>query len=125
MLILSYDTVYRPDAYLYHLPFTQILNESKITFGIANIHFRFGHTSILQYLNAIFNNLLFRENGILIPAAIIFSSTVLYFCNEILNNFNKQRVLPYYIFLLLAYTLYGYNRYSEFGNDTIAHLFYF
>lgn len=124
-LILSYDTIYRPDANLYHLPFTQIINENKIIFGISNIHFRFGHVSILQYLNANFNNFLFKENGIIIPAAIIFSAFILYFYNEIKHHSNKNKIYTFYIFLLLAYILYGYNRYSEFGNDTIAHLFFF
>ena len=124
-MILSYDTIYRPDANLYHLPFTKIINENKIIFGISNIHFRFGHISILQYLNANFYNFLFKENGIIIPAAIIFSSFVLYFYNEIKNNAEKNKIYTFYIFLLLAYMLYGYNRYSEFGNDTISHLYFF
>ena len=124
-LILSFDTIYRPDANLYHLPFTQIINENKIIFGVSNIHFRFGHISILQYLNAIFNNFLFQENGILIPAAIIFSTFVMYFYNEIKENAKGDKIYTFYIFLLFAYILYGYNRYSEFGNDTIAHLYFF
>ena len=124
-LILSYDTIYRPDANLYHLPFTKIINENKIIFGISNIHFRFGHISILQYLNANFYNFLFKENGVIIPAAIIFSSFVLYFYNEIKSNSEKNKIYTFYIFLLLAYILYGYNRYSEFGNDTISHLYFF
>ena len=123
-LILFFDTIYRPDANLYHLPYTRIINDNKIIFGISNVHFRFGHTSILQYLNAIFNNILFKEKGILIPAAIIFSSTILYFYNETIQNVNKNKVYSYFVFLLLAYILFGYNRYSEFGNDTIAHLFF-
>ena len=123
-LIIYYDTIYRPDANLYHLPYTRIINDNKIIFGISNIHFRFGHTSILQYLNAIFNNFLFKEKGILIPAAVIFSSTILYFYNEIIQNSNKNKIYTYYVFLLLSFTLFGYNRYSEFGNDTIAHLFF-
>ena len=123
-LILYFDTIYRPDANLYHLPYTRIINDNKIIFGISNVHFRFAHVSILQYLNAIFNNILFKEKGILIPAAVIFSSTILYFYNETIQNTNKNKIYSYYVFLLLAYTLFGYNRYSEFGNDTIAHLFF-
>ena len=123
-LILYFDTIYRPDANLYHLPFTRIINENKIIIGISNVHFRFGHISIIQYLNAIFNNYIFKDNGIIIPAAIIFSSIVLYFLNEINKNITNK-VYCYYTFLLLSFILYGYNRYSEFGNDTVAHLFFF
>ncbi len=123
-LILTFDTIYRPDGSMYHLPYTKILNDNKIIFGISNIHFRFGHTSILQYLNAIFNNHIFEIKGIITPAATIFSSLVLYFYYEINKNLDKDKIYTYFIFLILAYILYGYNRYSEFGNDTIAHLYF-
>jgi len=123
-LILIYDNVYRPDASMYHLPYTKIINDSKIIFGVSNIHFRFGHTSILQYLNANFYNLIFGEKGILMPAAIIFSSIILYFFNQILRNLEKDKIYMLFVFLLLSYVLYGYNRYSEFGNDTTAHLIF-
>jgi hypothetical protein len=47
-LLIIYSDVNRPDAGLYHLPYTSIVNENKIIFGLSNIHFRFGHVSILQ-----------------------------------------------------------------------------
>lgn len=123
-LIITLDNIYRPDANLYHLPYTKILNDNKIIFGISNLHFRFGHTSILQYLNAIFNNLIFNENGIILPTAIIFSAIVLYFYYEIKKNYFNNKIYVFYIFLALTYILYGYNRYSEFGNDATGHLIF-
>jgi hypothetical protein len=123
-LLLAFDNVNRPDASLYHLPYTKIINENKIIFGISNLHFRFGHTSILQYLNAIFYNEIFKDKGILIPAANIFSLIVIYFYNEIKINNTKSGIYTLYLFFTLSYIFYGYNRYSEFGNDTIAHLFF-
>lgn len=123
-LIISFDNIYRPDASLYHLPYTKIITEHKIIFGASNIHFRFAHTSVLQYLNALFDNLIFLENGIIIPAAIIFSVIVLFFFNEIKNNYAENKIYTLFTFLALSYILYGYNRYSEFGNDTLAHLFF-
>lgn len=124
-LMLTFDNVNRPDASLYHLPYTKIINENKIIFGVSNLHFRFGHTSILQYLNAIFYNAIFKDKGILIPAANIFALIVIYFYNEIKTNHTKNRIYTLYLFFTLSYIFYGYNRYSEFGNDTIAHLFFF
>jgi hypothetical protein len=123
-LILILDNINRPDAGLYHLPYTKIINENKIIFGISNLHFRFGHTSILQYLNAIFNNQIFNENGILLPAATVFSIIVVYFFNEIKKNYINDTIYALYIYFVLTYILYGYNRYSEFGNDAISHLFF-
>ena len=124
-LIITLDNIYRPDASLYHLPYTKIITEHKIIFGVSNIHFRFGHTSILQYLNALFDNLIFLENGIIIPVAIIFSTIVLLFYNEIKSNYTENKIYTLFAFLALSYILYGYNRYSEFGNDALAHLFFF
>ena len=46
-----YSNEYRPDAGFYHIPYIQILNENKIILGLANIHSRFGHVSIIQYLS--------------------------------------------------------------------------
>ena len=123
-IILSFDTIYRPDASMYHLPYTKIINDSKLIFGISNVHFRFGHTSILQYLNASLYNYIFLEKGVLLSAAVIFSSINTYFTSEIYKNLAKDKIYSFFIFLILTYVLYGFNRYSEFGNDTLAHLIF-
>ena len=60
-LIMIFENSNRPDGGLYHLPFISILNEHKIILGISNIHFRFAHTSIIQYTSAVFNNSFFSE----------------------------------------------------------------
>ncbi len=109
---------------MYHLPYTKIINDSKIIFGVSNLHFRYGHISILQYLNANFYNYIFGIYGILMPASIIFSSIILYFVNQIKKYCEKDLNYTLLIFLILTYILYGYNRYSEFGNDTIGHLLF-
>ena len=49
-IIFLFDRFYRPDAVLYHLPFVKILNEEKIIFGLFNLHARFAHVSIIQYI---------------------------------------------------------------------------
>lgn len=121
-LIIVLDNIYRPDAGLYHLPYTNIINENKVIFGVANIHFRFGHISILQYLNAIYNNLLFGDNGILLPIASIFSLLIIFFISELYNEIKKKKIYSLYIFFIITYILYGYNRYSEFGNDALGHI---
>jgi len=121
-LIIILDNIYRPDAGLYHLPYTKIINENKIIFGVANIHFRFGHISILQYLNAIYNNHLFGDNGIILPIASIFSLLIIFFISEVFNELKKNKIYSLYIFFIITYILYGYNRYSEFGNDALGHI---
>ena len=49
-LLVAKSNIYRPDAILYHLPYTDILNNEKIIFGLSNLHFRYAHISIIQYL---------------------------------------------------------------------------
>ena len=121
-LIMILDSSNRPDAGLYHLPYINIINDSKIIFGVANLEFRFGHTSILQYLSAAFNNQIFTSKGILIPLSNIFAFTVIY----IFNIFKKNDgILKIIFFLFLFNILYSMNRYSGFGNDDPAHIFFY
>ena len=121
-LIMLLENSNRPDAGLYHLPFINIINDSKLIFGSANLEFRFGHTSILQYLAAGFNNIIFTEKGISIPLANIFAFTTIY----IFNMYNRnESVLKVIFFLFLFNILYSMNRYSGFGNDDPAHIFFY
>jgi hypothetical protein len=120
--LISYDNVYRPDAGLYHLPFISILNDNKIIIGLSNLHFRFGHISIIQYLSASFNNHIFLDNGILIPLAIIFSFFILYFINFCIEEKNSINFLVVLIFTIFIF--FRMNRYSSFGNDAPAHFFF-
>ena len=122
-LIMVFDNSNRPDAGLYHLPFIQIINEFKIILGSANMHFRFGHTSIIQYLSAAFNNELFTEKGITIPLSFFFSVSIIYFFTQIKNN--KDIFLKILFIMFLFNIVYSMNRYSGLGNDEPAHIFFF
>ena len=82
-ILISFSTINRPDAGLYHLPFTQILNENKLILGLSNIHFRFGHTSIIQYLSAINLNILFDKSAVVLPLASFVSFLYIYFIFEV------------------------------------------
>ena len=130
-LILLFDTVYRPDAGLYHLPFIKILNEEKIIFGLENLHSRFAHISIIQYISAINYNFFSNEIGILIPLISIYAFITFYFIGDIadfLFSVNKKGFNYFSVIfssLVLIYISYKINRYSEFGNDAIGHLLYF
>jgi hypothetical protein len=88
-LLTLLSNVNRPDAGLYHLPYIAILNEYKIIFGLNNLHSRFGHVSIIQYLSALNNNYFFKEDGIIIPLASITSFYYIYFLknHKQSNNF--------------------------------------
>ena len=122
-LLMSFDTTYRPDAGLYHLPYTNIINNEKIIIGLSNIHFRFGHTSIIQYISALNNNWIFHDKGILIPLSIIYAYFLLYLIFEIRSE--KNKIILFFNYLVLSFLCLKLNRYSDFGNDAPAHIFYF
>lgn len=125
-LLLAYSTVNRPDAWLYHLPYSSIINDSKIILGISNLHERFAHVSIFQYIASFFNNYLFFSNGIVIPISLVSSFFFLYIFREFNQNFliKSKTVYSYLCFLILVLSLYTFNRYSEYGNDAQAHFYY-
>ena len=126
-LLLLYANINRPDAALYHLPFVSVLNEHKIIIGLGNIHSRFGHISIIQYLSAINYNFLFGLNGISIPLAVIISFFVVFFYRKVLTSFKLNSLnLDFYFCLFVSiYIFYKVNRYSSYGNDAVTHLCFF
>ena len=127
-LLIIKSNVNRPDAGLYHLPYISILNENKIIFGLSNIHSRFAHVSIMQYLSAINNNYIFFNNGISIPLASIVSFFYLYFFFDfwsIIKNKKHVSVSKIFSLFILIYISFKITRYSSFGNDAVAHLSYF
>jgi hypothetical protein len=126
-ILFIYSNVNTPDALLYHLPYSKIINEEKIIIGLANIHFRFGHISIFQYISSFFNNSLLKENGVLIPIGLLASYFFIYCFRLFKSDFKKDslRLKSYYTFLILIFSLYSFNRYSGYGNDAQTHIFYF
>jgi len=127
LLIIS-SKVYTPDAGLYHLPFINILHEYKIILGLSNLHFRFGHVSILEYLNAINYNLIFNINGILIPQGILCALIIVHFFNEVFNFFKTKESANlnfFFSLFVLIFISLKVSKYSEFGNDAAAHLLFF
>ena len=107
-LLVAKSNVYRPDAILYHLPYTGILNNEKIIFGLSNIHFRFAHISIIQYFASFFNNFLFNIQGIVFSLAIISSAIIVNFLTQVffyLKNkiFNFHFFFLFFILIFIAY----------------------
>ena len=126
-LLIAKSEVYRPDAYLYHLPFIDILNHNKIIVGLSNLHFRFGHVSIIQYTSSILNNFIFLTNGIFFSIAIIASSIIINFLAHLFNSIkqNKYNLHFFFIFFVIIFISYKMNRYSEYGNDAPTHFLFF
>ena len=125
-LLICLSNINRPDAGLYHLPYTSLINDNKIIIGASNIHFRFGHISSLQYLNASYYNQFLPLEFITLPMASIASFFYFFVISKFLislksDNINKTFIL----FFILVFSIYSFNRYSNFGNDAISHMYFF
>ena len=123
-LLIALSNTYRPDAGLYHLPYINILNENKIILGISNLHQRFGHTSIMQYLSAIHYNYIFGLNGIVIPLASLAIYTIVLFLSYIKNE-SELSISKLFGILIILFICWKMNRYSGYGNDAPAHFIFF
>jgi len=126
-LLIAKSNVYRPDAYLYHLPFIDILNHNKIIIGLSNLHYRFGHISIIQYSSSIFNNYIFFKNGIFFSLAIIASAVITNFIFNLINSIKKNEydIQFFFVLFVIIFISYKMNRYGEYGNDAPAHFMFF
>lgn len=126
--LILFDNEYRPDAGLYHLPYTQIINENNIIIGLVNLHSRFGHISIIQYLSGLNLNFITGREGIIIPVASLVTFIYIYFFYDVLKFIKKKEsfsIGKLFSIFIIIYISYKINRYSEFGNDAPAHIFLF
>ena len=124
--ILTLSNINRPDAGLYHLPYVSILNENKIIVGLTNIHYRFGLASIMQYISAIYSNHTFKIEFINAPLASIFSFYLLFILSEFKRSLKENETISILTnLLIIIFSIYSFNRYSNYGNDTPSHLYFF
>lgn len=129
--ILSFLLIYKSsnvlDFGLYHGSYLSILNTEKIVFGIANIHFRFGHTSILQEAQAIFNNFLFYPNNFQTLILVFYVTFIIFLVDNLLskNFFIKNKELYFFYLFILILICTKIYRFNDFGNDLIPNLINF
>ena len=110
----------------YHLPYISILQENKIILGLTNLHYRFGHTSIFQYISAIYNNYFIIDEFINFPLASLVSFYILFLLKKFTESLKKKlEEETASIFLIIIFSLYSFNRYSNYGNDAPANIFFF
>lgn len=125
-LLITSANVNRPDGGLYHLPYIRILQENKIILGLTNLHFRFGHNSIFQYIAAIYNNFFLKNEFLNFPLASLFPLFFIFLINKFISSFNKKIASEIVsIFFIIIFSLYSFNRYSNYGNDAPASIFFF
>ena len=108
------------------LPFISLLNFEKISFGISNVQFRFGHISILQYSSAILPNLLLSKDFLILPNLIIPVTFLIWIFNKfILSKKTNSLIANNFLFFVGIFVLTKFTRFAEYGNDVAAHTLVF
>ena len=106
------------DTNMYHHPYVSYLKSDKIIFAIANIQFRFGHISFLQYVQAGLTNDYLHQISLASINIIIYLSFVYFFSREI---FYEKKISLIFLLkiLFVSFILIKFSRYREHGNDLI------
>ena len=114
------------DANMYHHPYISYLKSEKIIFGIANIQFRFGHISFLQYVQSALTNDYLHMISIS-SINIVFYISFIFFISKKIFNQKKFNYVFLINILIASFLLIKFARYREYGNDLIPLLvcFYF
>lgn len=100
-----YNSIF--DYGLYHNTYLNWLNQSNITLGLANLHYRFGYTGSSYLLGAFFNFYPYLNNGYVLTTSIFYIFLIFFF----INNFDtdKNDFLNFYnlfiLYVILKYIL--------------------
>ena len=125
-IILVLYSNFQEDYPWYNLPFISLLNNEKISFGISNVQFRFGHISILQYTSAILPNLIINQNLLILPNLMVPTVFMVWVIDELIFKKKKKFSLANnFLFFVAIFFLTKFTRFSEFGNDVPAHTLIF
>ncbi len=125
VIFITSANINRPDAGLYHLPYISILQENKVMLGLTNLHYRLGHTSIFQYISALYNNYFLKVEFLNLPLASLFPLFIIFLFKKINEAFKAANdIKTVSIFFLIIFSFYAFNRYSNFGNDAPTSIFF-
>ena len=106
------------DTNMYHHPYVSYLKSEKIIFAIANIQFRFGHISFLQYVQSALTNDYLHEISLASINIILYTCFIIFISEKIINT--KKFSYNFLINILFAsFLLIKFSRYREYGNDLI------
>ena len=102
----------------YHLPFTMILVENKIQFGIGNLNTAYNHISSLFFLNSTFYMPYIKHYAFNFINIYFLIFVNLYFFYEILEKKINKISFNYYVNLLFFILInVAFSRIAEYGTD--------
>ena len=103
ILLIGYSN-HAIDANMYHHPYVSYLKSEKIIFSIANIQFRFGHISLMQYVQSALTND-FLSPLSLSSLNVIFFTFFLIYCGEILFKKNENNLIFLIVLFLSCFVM--------------------
>ena len=106
------------DTNMYHHPYVSYLKHEKIIFAIANIQFRFGHISFLQYVQSALTNSYLHEVSLASINIIFYICFIIFISEKIFytKRFNYNFLIN---IMFASFILIKFSRYREHGNDLI------
>ena len=108
------------DYELYHIPYIEILRKFKIIFGLSNLDFRYGHSSVLQNISAFqYNTLMGNDSYIFFPVLLFLISL-----NKIYEKIFKTDSVKIFFISLVSFIFFAIHgsRFGALGNDYPSHI---
>ena len=118
-LITFYSKNYN-DYELYHIPYIEVLRKFKIIFGLSNLDFRYGHSSVLQNISAFqYNSLMGNDSYIFFPVMLFLISL-----NKIFEKIFETEFIHIFFIGLVSFIFFAIHgsRFGALGNDYPSHI---
>ncbi|WP_415308678.1 hypothetical protein ABXT47_00780 [Candidatus Pelagibacter sp. Uisw_099_02] len=99
-----------------HLPFIDVISNSKLILGLSNLEIIYTYSSFLSYLQKIFVLPIINYKFLHVPIFLIFFNICLFLISEILY----KKKFNFINLFLLIFLLTKFTRISEYGYDYIS-----
>lgn len=108
------------DYELYHLPYMEVLKKFKIIFGLSNLDFRYGHSSVLQNISAFQHNTLMSNDSYIFFPVLLFLISL----NKIFEKIFKTDSINIFLIGLVSFIFFAIHgsRFGALGNDYPSHI---
>ena len=108
------------DYELYHIPYMEVLRKFKIIFGLSNLDFRYGHSSVLQNISAFHFNTLMGNNSYIFFPVLLFLISL----NKIFEKIFKTDSIKIFFIGLVSFIFFAIHgsRFGALGNDYPSHI---
>lgn len=109
------------DFGVYHFQYIKEIYNSRNYIGIANLDFRYSYSTMLAYVQALFNLPFFDYKFIHIPIYLIYVSFIGYIFTSI--NLTKDKIFSYLKLTLIFLLMLKFHRFSKHGYDFAGQFF--